>query len=66
MDDLIKMLQQKFGLDEGIAKQVIETVLGFVKDKLPEPMQGALDKVAKGESLDSLGGLGDKVKGLFD
>ena len=46
MDDLTKMLQEKFGLDEGVAKQVIETVLGFVKDKLPEPMQGMLDKVA--------------------
>ena len=66
MDDLTKMLQEKFGLDEGIAKQVIETVLGFVKEKLPEPMQGMLDKVASGESPDSLGGLGDAVKGLFD
>ena len=66
MDDLTKTLQEKFGLDEGVAKQVIETVLGFVKDKLPEPMQGMLDKVASGESLDSLGGMGDAVKGLFD
>ncbi|MGB0992641.1 MAG: hypothetical protein ACPG32_09245 [Akkermansiaceae bacterium] len=64
MDELKQQLMDKLGLDEGASNQAIEMVLGFVKDKLPENMQGIVDSVAKGEMPDT-GDLLDKAKGLF-
>ena len=67
MNELKQQLMEKLGLDESISDQAIEMVLGFVKDKLPEDLQGIVDSVSKGETPD-LGGLGGAmgaVKGLF-
>ena len=38
MDDLIKTIQEKTGLPVDKAQDVIETVVGFVADKLPGPI----------------------------
>ncbi|MEN8783215.1 MAG: hypothetical protein ABF379_02530 [Akkermansiaceae bacterium] len=43
----------------------IETVLGFVKAKLPVGMVGLFDSVMKGEMPAPSGDALDKVKGLF-
>ena len=64
MDELKQQLMDKLGLDEGISQQAIDMVLGFVKDKLPENVQGLVDSVTSGEMPDT-GGLLDKAKGLF-
>ena len=70
VDDLLKMVQEKTGLDVEQAKGAIEAVLGFLKDKLPEPIAGQLENLigGDGEGLDigdALGGLGDMAKGFF-
>ena len=60
-------LKQKLidlGLSEEMSQQAIDTVLGYVKEKLPENMQGMVDSAAEGEMPD-VGGLLDKAKGLF-
>lgn len=58
----------------GIAEEQIdsipETVLGFIKEKLPEGTEGIVDSLIAGETPD-LGdivgsGLLDKAKGLFE
>jgi len=64
MDELKKQLMDKLGLDEGSSQQAIDMVLGFVKEKLPENVQGLVDSVASGEMPDT-GDLLDKAKGLF-
>ena len=64
MDELKEQLMEKLGLDEGISNQAITIVLGFVKDKLPEGMQGMVDSAISGEMPDS-DDLLDKAKGLF-
>ena len=38
MDELIKQVVQKAGVSEDQAKQAVETVLDFLKDKLPDYM----------------------------
>lgn len=38
MDELIKQLQEKTGLPVDKVQDVIETVIGFVADKLPGPI----------------------------
>jgi len=65
MDELKKQLMEKLGLDEAVSQQAIDMVLGFVKDKLPENVQGLVDSVASGEMPDT-GDLLDKAKGLFE
>ena len=64
MEELKKLLMDKLGLDEAASEQAIDTVLGFVKDKLPENVQGFVDAAANGEMPDT-GDLLDKAKGLF-
>ena len=74
VDDLLKTVQEKTGLDLDQAKGAIEAVLGFLKDKLPEPIAGQLDNFIGGgdgegggglDIGDALGGIGDMAKGLF-
>jgi len=64
MDELKKQLSEKLGLSEDISQQAMDIVLGFVKDKLPEGMQGIVDSAMSGEMPDT-DGLLDKAKGLF-
>ncbi len=64
MDEIKKQLTEKLGLSEEMSEQAVDLVLGFVKDKLPESMQGIVDSAINGEMPDT-GGLLDKAKGLF-
>lgn len=65
MNELKQQLIDKLGIDESMADTAIQLVLGFVKDKLPENLQGPIDQIAQGETPD----LGDSalnaVKGFF-
>ena len=56
MDELIGLVSQKTGIPEQTAKVAVETVLGFLKDKLPASIAGQLDAVLEGEDLSNAGG----------
>jgi hypothetical protein len=60
MDELVKMVSDKVGISEAQAKQAVEMVMGFLKDKLPEPIAGQLDAALEGD----VSGLGDVAGGL--
>ncbi len=61
MDELIKLVSQKTGLPQDKAKVAVDTVINFLKQKLPPGIAGQLDGVLKG------GGLPDNLtKGLGD
>lgn len=69
MNELIKMISQKTGVSEEIAKTAAETVIGFIKGKLPAEFAGQLDSLVEGGSLDMskfTGGLDaeDALKGI--
>jgi len=64
MDELKAQLSEKLGLSEEMSQQAVDMVLGFVKDKLPEGLQGPVDSIMSGEMPDA-DGLLDKAKGLF-
>ena len=53
MEDLIKLVAEKTGISTAQATMAVETVAGFIKTKLP------------GDAGDLLGGLKDKMGGLF-
>ena len=63
MDELKNLLMEKVGLDGDKASGAIEVVVNFIKDKLPENLQGMVDGLISGEG----GGDNplDAVKGLF-
>jgi hypothetical protein len=72
MDELIKLVVAKTGISESMAKVAVETVLSFVKTKLPAPLAGQLEGLLAGSGLASaaagldLGSIGGALGGLFD
>ena len=63
MDELVKMVADKVGISEAQAKQAVEMVMNFLKDKLPEPIAGQLDAALEGD-VSGLGDFGDVAGGL--
>jgi len=51
MDDLIKLVSSKAGIEKAQAKTAVETVLGFLKEKLPAPIAGQLEAALSNEAM---------------
>jgi hypothetical protein len=76
MDDLIKQVTERTGISESQARTAVETVMGFLKDRLPAPIAGQLEGVLGGaggaigsvadKAGDVLGGLGGMFGGKKD
>ena len=62
MDEIVRTVSQKTGLSEEMAKVAVETVLDYLKSRLPEPIAGPIDSVVRGEGG---GGMAGMVGGLF-
>ena len=58
MEELIKLVAGKARIPEENAKIAVETVINFLKEKLPAPIDSKLDEIISGSSIDGL------VKGL--
>lgn len=66
MDELVKLVAEKAGISESQARTAVETVMGFLKEKLPEPLDSQVETVLEGGDVSSgLGGLAGSVGGLF-
>jgi hypothetical protein len=48
MDELVKLVSQKTGLSEDMAKVAVDTVAGYLKDRLPDPIAAQIDGVLGG------------------
>ncbi len=60
MDELVKLVSQKTGLQEAQAKVAVETVIDYLKKKLPAPLAGQIDAVlSNGAAADIAQGLGN-------
>ena len=64
MDELIKTVSEKTGLSEEKAKQVVDVVLDYVKDKLPDSIAGQVDALLEGDGL-NMGSLAGGLGGLL-
>ncbi len=62
MDQLVKMVQDKTGISEKDARTAVNTVVGYLKDKLPPQIAGQLDAVMAGKDVS---GMADKLGGMF-
>jgi hypothetical protein len=77
MDELIRQVVERTGISESQAQTAVTTVLGFLKNQLPEPIAGQLDGLIggaagaaggvagglAGSAGDILGGLGGMLGG---
>jgi uncharacterized protein (DUF2267 family) len=67
MDELVNQVCQKTGISQDQAQQAVQTVIGFLKDKLPAPIASQLDSVLSGQG--GAGGIagqaGQALGGMF-
>lgn len=70
MEELINAVVAKTGLSESHARLAVETVLSFLKAKLPAPLASQLDGLLNGGGagvdLGSIGGALGGLGSLFD
>ena len=60
MDQVIQMVKERAGIGEDQARTAVETVLGELRKRLPEPIAGQLEGVLDGDggARDAIGQLG--------
>jgi hypothetical protein len=67
MNELVQLVQQKTGLSPDMAQKVVDTVLGFLKTKLPAPVASGLDDLlgagAGGDAAAAAAGAGGGLLG---
>lgn len=61
MDELVNTLSQKTGLPEDKARVAVETVVNYIKSKLPESVAGQVDSALTGEG----GSISERLGGIF-
>ncbi|MBL7731173.1 MAG: hypothetical protein JNM88_08355 [Chitinophagaceae bacterium] len=69
MEELIKTVSGKAGISEGQAKSAIDTVVSFLKDKLPGGIGGQVESFLSGNAGkvgDVIDGIKDKAGGMFN
>lgn len=66
-NELIDRVTAKTGLSAVQAKGAIDSVIGFLKEKLPAPIGSQLDSIVSGAGGSTAGGDGlmDKAKGAI-
>jgi hypothetical protein len=61
MEELIKMVTSKVGISESQAKSAVETVVSFLKDKMPGGIGSQVESFIGGKS-GSVGNVVDSIK----
>jgi hypothetical protein len=65
VDELVKLVTQKTGLSEDMAQVAVDTVIGYLKDKLPDSIASQIDVVLEGGSAQGLDGIAKGLGGLL-
>jgi len=65
VDELVQLVSEKAGVSEDQARQAVDTVVEYLKEKLPEPIAGQVEKVLSGSGDVDLGGLADSLGGML-
>ena len=60
MDELIRQVSERTGISDEQARGAVETVLGFLKQRLPGPVASQLDGVIGG-CEGAAGGMADRA-----
>jgi hypothetical protein len=65
MDELVNLVVQKTGISESQARTAAETVIGYLKDQLPEPLAGQIDGFLEGDGPVDIDDIAKGLGGLF-
>lgn len=66
MDELVALVSQKAGLSEAQARTAIQTVVDFLKQKLPAPLAGQIEPLLNsGQAASAAGGLLGGIEGAL-
>ncbi len=68
MENIFKMVSEKSGISEAQAKSAVETVISFLKDKMPAGIGEQVESFLKGGTGsvgDAANGIKDKIGGMF-
>jgi hypothetical protein len=68
MNEIVRMVSQKTGMDEAKSKQAVDTVLGFLRNKLPAPIASQVENVISGNGGavgKAMGGMGNVAKNVM-
>jgi hypothetical protein len=63
--ELVRMVAEKTGLPDDKAHAAAETVIGYLKSKLPAGVASQLDSIAGGGSSAGLGSMASDLRGKF-
>jgi hypothetical protein len=63
MNELINLIVQKTGISQENAQKAAQTVIDFLKTKLPAPVAGQVDAVLAGDMSGIAGQAGEMLKG---
>jgi hypothetical protein len=59
------LVSEKTGLSDERAKVAIDTVIGFLKDRLPAPVAGQTDAILGGGGRMDLGGIAGSLASMI-
>jgi hypothetical protein len=64
MEELIRQVTERTGITDAQARTAIDTVMGYMRDKLPATMSGTLDGVLGG-GANVAGGVADTAQNVL-
>jgi hypothetical protein len=62
MDELVNRVAERAGISQEQAREAVNTVIEFIKEKLPPAFAGQVDNFINGGKIGGLGGL---MGGMF-
>ncbi|HEX9056983.1 MAG TPA: hypothetical protein VF818_05570 [Ktedonobacterales bacterium] len=62
MDQLVNLVVQRTGISPDQAQQAVQTVVGFLKERLPGPIASQVDSVLGGQATGMGGTLADQAQ----
>jgi hypothetical protein len=65
MEELVKIVAQRTGIGEESARTAVETVVGYLKEKLPAPIAGQVDALLGGEGSSAGDAIAGQLGNLF-
>jgi uncharacterized protein (DUF2267 family) len=65
MDELVKMVSERAGISEDQAQQAVETVMGFLQEKLPKPIASQVESLLSDGEMPDVGDLGKTLGGIL-
>jgi hypothetical protein len=65
MQQLIQQVTQRTGIPEDKARAAVDTVVGYLKERLPGPVASQLDNAVSGQAGAEGGGIMGAAKGML-